>query len=242
MSEAKKRALVTGGGTGIGAASCRALAAAGIEVAIHCNQSVEDAEALAAELPGAFVVQADLASTEAIDRLHDTLKERGGVDILVNNAGMTIDAPIFTAKVDDLDRMLATNVRGTWYLIKRLSRLMIRKRQGRIINLSSVVASTGNVGQAGYGMTKAAIENLTMTAAMELAPYGILVNAIAPGFIRTRMTEALDEERWKQILALVPLGRAGTPEEVAEVVRFLALEGGYITGTTLHVNGGLHRG
>lgn len=236
-------ALVTGGATGIGAACCRALAGAGLTVAIHHRTSASAAEALRQELGGeAFLVQADLATAEGVDALYEEMRSRGGLDVLVNNAGATVDAPLFSARLEDFDRIVATNMRSTWYLTKRLARLMMRRKSGRIINISSVVGCTGNPGQSVYGMTKAAIDNLTRTAAMELADYGILVNAVAPGFIETAMTRVLAPEIREGILSRVPLKRMGTPEEVAALVRFLAVEGTYCTGTTFHVNGGMYGG
>ena len=162
--------------------------------------------------------------------------------MVVNNAGMNVDAPLFTAKLDDFERIVATNMRATWLLTRRLMRLMIRKGQGRVINISSVVGSTDNAGQGIYGMTKAAIDNFTKTASMELGPRNILVNSVAPGFIDTPMTQVLPQEVQDAILAKIPLGRLGQPEEVAEVVRFLATSASYITGTVIHVNGGMYGG
>lgn len=235
-------ALVTGGATGIGAACSRLLAESGFSVAIHYHRSEAAAQALADQLPGASTICADLAETAEVDRVYDVLKERGGLEVLVNNAGMTVDAPLFSARVEDFDRLVATNMRSTWYLTKRLSRLMIRNRRGRIINISSVVGSTGNPTQSVYGMTKAAIDNFTRTAAMELASYNILVNSVAPGFIATRMTECLEDGVKQTIMSRVPLGRMGTADEVARMVRFLAVEGSYCTGSVFHVNGGLFGG
>jgi len=236
-------ALVTGGATGIGAACCRALAGAGMTVAIHHRTSAAAAEDLRQELgPEAFLVQADLATAQGVDALYEEMRARGGLDVLVNNAGATVDAPLFSARLEDFDRLVATNMRSTWYLTKRLARLMMRRKAGRIINISSVVGSTGNPGQSIYGMTKAALDNFTRTAALELADYGILVNAVAPGFIQTAMTEVLAPEIREGILGRVPLKRMGTPEEVAALVRFLAVEATYCTGTTFHVNGGMYGG
>jgi 3-oxoacyl-[acyl-carrier protein] reductase len=238
-----KVALVTGGATGIGAACCRALSQAGLAVGIHHRTSAAAAQALQEELgENAFLVGADLSSTEGVDAVYEAMRQRGGLEVLVNNAGATVDAPLFSARLEDFDRIVATNMRSTWYLTKRLARLMMRQRSGRIINISSVVGSTGNPGQSVYGMTKAAIDNFTRTAAAELADYGILVNAVAPGFIETAMTQVLPDEIREGILARVPLKRMGTPEEVAALVRFLALEASYCTGTTFHVNGGMYGG
>lgn len=243
VSMEQKIALVTGGGKGIGAACCKALAAEGFKVAIHCNRSRGDAEALAAQLPGSVVLQANLSSTDELDRLAGELKNvEGDLSVLVNNAGVVLDAALFTASVEDLDTMLNTNLRGTWYLTKKLARMMMRKKQGRVINISSVIGHTGNVGQSGYGMTKAAIDNFTKSAAMELAPFGILVNSVAPGFIETDMTKELTPEIRAKILERIPLGRIGTPAEVAEIVAFLASRASYCTGTVFHVNGGMYAG
>jgi len=242
MSDETKVALVTGGATGIGAACCRALAAAGFRVGIHYHSSSSAAEALAAELPGSFLIGADVSTDAGVDALVEALKDQGPLAVLVNNAGLALDAPLFSAKVEDFDKTVATNMRSVWLVTKKLSRLMIRRKEGRIINISSVVGSTGNPTQTSYGMTKAAIDNFTKTAAMELAGYNILVNAVAPGFIQTRMTSELSPEVQTAILGRIPLGRMGTPDEVAKVVRFLAVDGSYVTGTVIHVNGGMYGG
>ncbi len=235
-------ALVTGGAGGIGSACCRKLADAGFCVGIHYNQSLKPAKALMEELGNAFTIQADLSTQRGIDHIYEEIKSRGGLEVLVNNAGITIDAPLFSTKIQDWDRVVATNMKSTWYLTKRLARLMITHRRGRIINISSVVGSIGNPTQSIYGMTKAAIDNFTKTTAIELAEYNILVNSVAPGFIKTKMTESLPEQFKLEILNRVPLKRMGSPEEVAEVVRFLAVEGTYCTGAIFHVNGGVYGG
>lgn len=243
MTEEKQpMALVTGGATGIGRACVRALAKKGFAIALHYNSSREAAEKLAEEVGGALVLQADLASVEGVESIYSALKERGGLEVLVNNAGVSSDAPLFSAKVADFDRLVATNMRAAWLLTRRLLRLMIRQRRGRIINISSVVGSTGNAGQSIYGMTKAALDNLTKSAAMELAPRNILVNAVAPGFIETDMTDSLSDEVKANILQRIPLGRMGRVEEVAEAVVFLASSASYCTGSVLHVNGGMYGG
>jgi 3-oxoacyl-[acyl-carrier protein] reductase len=237
-----KIALVTGAATGIGRACARALADAGFEIAVHYRSSQGPADELVAELGRGFTIQADLSEPEGVEIVYGALKERGGLEVLVNNAGLCIDAPLFSAKLEDFELQVATNMRASWLLIRRLMRLMIRKKRGRIINISSVVGSTGNPGQGIYGMTKAALDNLTRTAAMELAERNILVNSVAPGFIETAMTDKLSDEVRESILARVPLGRLGSPEEVAEMVRFLATSGSYCTGSVFHVNGGMYGG
>lgn len=237
-------ALVTGGSGGIGAACCRKLAEAGFQVAIHYNRGREAAEKLAAELDTAFVLQGDLSTIEGMDGIYNTLKKDHGGDlaVLVNNAGIAQDNPLFSAGLDEFDAMVSTNMKSVWYLTKRLSRLMIRKKTGRIINISSVVGSMGNPTQSIYGMTKAAIDNFTKTIARELADYGILVNAVAPGFVKTAMTEKISPELLEPMLRMVPLGRMGEPDEVAELVLFLAEKGGYCTGSVFHINGGMYGG
>lgn len=246
-------ALVTGGECGIGAACCRELGRAGFDLCVHYYRSREDAERVVAEVDAeraerglpksrSSVVMADLSKEEGAETVYQHLKESGRLEVLVNNAGMTIDAPLFSAKIEDFDRVVATNLRSAWYLTKRLGRLMIRNRSGRIVNISSVVGSTGNPTQSIYGMTKAAIDNFTKTAAMEFAEYNILVNSVAPGFIDTQMTRALSDEARQFIMSRVPLKRLGSPEEVAKMVRFLATDGSYCTGCVYHVNGGMYGG
>jgi 3-oxoacyl-[acyl-carrier protein] reductase len=236
-------ALVTGGGTGIGAACCRALAADGFRVVVHYRSSEEVALKLASELSGAFAVRADLSREDEVDALVAELKEKAGrVDILVNNAGMNVNAPMLSMKIGDYDRVAAM-ARATWYLTKLLlRRFMLRRGAGRIINITSVVGHTGNPGQIPYTMVKAGLDAFTKSLAQELAGREILVNAVAPGFIETEMTQTLPGEIQEAILARIPQGRMGRPDEVAEVVAFLASRGSYINGSVIHVNGGLFGG
>jgi 3-oxoacyl-[acyl-carrier protein] reductase len=243
VSEEKPVALVTGGGTGIGSACCRALAKEGFRVAVHYRSSAESAEKLAAELPDAFTVKADLADPESIDALVRGLKESAGrVDVLVNNAGLNVNAPMLSMKLDDYDSVTSVP-RGTWYLTKSiLRRFMLRRKTGRIINISSVVGHTGNAGQIPYTMVKAGLDAFTKSLAQELAGRDILVNSVAPGFIETEMTDELPEEVKGAILARIPQQRMGTPEEVADVVAFLATRASYVNGTVVHVNGGMFGG
>jgi 3-oxoacyl-[acyl-carrier protein] reductase len=236
-------ALVTGAGTGIGAACARALAEAGLRVAVHYRRSETAAREVAGKLPDAFAVRADLAVPEEVDALIATLKEQAGrVDVLVNNAGWNVNGPMPAMKLEDYDSVAALT-RGTWYLTKLvLRRFMLRQKEGRIVNVSSVVGHTGNRGQAPYTMAKAGLDAMTKSLAQELAGRPILVNSVAPGFIETEMTADLPDEAREAILARVPLGRMGTPEEVAEVVAWLATGATYVHGSVVHVNGGMYGG
>ena len=236
-------ALVTGAARGIGAACARALALEGFRVAVHCNASVAAGEKLAAELEGAFALQADLADAAQVDALIEAIGERAGrLDVLVNNAGVVRNAPTPVMKLEDYDTVAALE-RGTWYLTKLvLRKFMLKQKQGRIINISSVVGHVGNRGQSPYTMAKAGLDALTKSLALELAGRDILVNSVAPGFIETDMTAELPDEARRRILERVPLGRMGRPEEVAEVVAFLATRASYVQGSVIHVNGGLYGG
>jgi len=236
-------ALVTGGGTGIGAACCRALAHEGLRVGVHYRSSEEKARKLAEELPDAFSVRADLSEAGEIDALVAELKERAGrVDVLVNNAGFNVNAPMLAMKVDDYDAV-ASMARGAWYLTKLvLRRFMLRAKRGRIVNVSSVVGHTGNPGQIPYTMVKAGLDAFTKSLSQELAGRDILVNSVAPGFIESEMTAELPEEIKQFILARVPQQRMGRPEEVADVVAWLATRASYVNGSVIHVNGGLFGG
>jgi 3-oxoacyl-[acyl-carrier protein] reductase len=236
-------ALVTGGATGIGAACCRRLAAEGFRVAVHYRSSEEKANKLLAELPEAFGLRADLADPTETDALIKRIKEEAGrVDVLVNNAGYNVNAPMLTMKLDEYDAVVGL-ARGTWYLSKLvLRRFMFREGTGRIINISSVVGHIGNPGQIPYTMVKAGLDAFTKSLAQELAGREILVNSVAPGFIDTEMTEELPDEVKQAILARIPQGRMGRPEEVADVVTFLATRGSYVNGCVLHVNGGMYGG
>jgi 3-oxoacyl-[acyl-carrier protein] reductase len=239
----KPVALVTGGATGIGAACCRALAAQGFRVGIHYHASEQAARTLLDAIGDGFLLRADLADIDQIEAMVTYLKSRvTRVDVLVNNAGISVNADIHAMKIEQFDAQRAM-LRGTWYLTKRIIRLfMLRADSGRIINISSVVGHTGNGGQIPYTMEKAAMDALTKSLAGELKGRNILVNSIAPGFIDTEMTARLPEAVRSQILARIPLERMGLPEEVADVAAFLATRGSYITGSVVHVNGGLYGG
>jgi 3-oxoacyl-[acyl-carrier protein] reductase len=242
MSE-KPVAIITGGGKGIGAACCRALSREGFLVGVHYWNSGEQAKALLSEIGDGFLLQADLADIDQVEVMVNKIKEKAGhVEVLVNNAGLSVNADIVSMKIEQFDAQRAL-MRGTWYLTKRIIRLfMLRQKEGRIINISSVVGHTGNAGQIPYSMEKAALDAFTKSLSHELAGRNILVNSVAPGFIETEMTKDLPEEVQKRILANITLGRIGRPEDVADVVAFLAVKGSYISGSVIHVNGGLYGG
>lgn len=241
----QKVALVTGAARGIGAGCALALGKAGYKVAVHYRGSEDKARAVVAALPdgAAMAFKFDLTEDGACQELVKVVKaEMGSLDVLVNNAGVAIDQLFTFAKVEDLDTLLATNLKPVFLLSKAASKVMIRQKAGRIINISSVVGHVGNPGQSMYVATKAAITGMSKSMAAELAGFGILVNCVAPGFIATDMTEGLKDEHKQAILNTIPLKRLGTPEEVGAAVAFLASDGAsYITGTTIHVNGGMFR-
>ncbi|MCE5264732.1 MAG: 3-oxoacyl-ACP reductase FabG [Deltaproteobacteria bacterium] len=238
-----KVALVTGGATGIGAACVRELSAKGFRVGIHYRSHREEAERLLAEIGPGFLLSADLTAIDQVDALMERLKgETNRLDVLVNNAGVAINVDMQRMRIEQFDAQRAV-LRGAWYLTKRVLRqFMLRADSGRIINISSVVGHTGNAGQIPYVMEKAAMDGLTKSLAAELKGRNILVNSVAPGFIATEMTAGLPEAIRDGILGRISLGRMGRPEEVAEAVGFLAAAGSYITGTVIHVNGGMYGG
>ena len=236
-------ALVTGASRGIGAGISIALGHAGYKVVVHYNSNEAKAHEICARIPDGMsrALRADLSQAEACQDLVKAVKdELGGLDILVNNAGVAIDQLLAFAKPDDFDRLIATNLKPVFLLSKYASKLMLRKRWGRIINLSSVVGHTGNPGQSLYASTKAAITGFTKSIAAELAGVGITANCVAPGFIATDMTESLTEAQKSAILNRVPMKRLGTVDDIAHAIRFLVSEqASYITGATIHVNGGM---
>jgi 3-oxoacyl-[acyl-carrier protein] reductase len=241
--DSKPVAIVTGGGTGIGAACCKALSAEGFKIGIHYRKSEDQAKDILSQIEDGFLLKADLADVDEVEAMAKSIKGIAGhVDVLVNNAGISVNSDINSMKIGEFDSQ-RTMLRGTWYLTKRILRLfMLRKDSGRIINISSVVGHVGNGGQIPYTMEKAALDAFTKSLAKELWGRNILVNSVAPGFIDTAMTESLPEDVQQKILENIPLGRMGHPEEVADVVAFLACRGSYITGSVVHVNGGLYGG
>jgi 3-oxoacyl-[acyl-carrier protein] reductase len=238
----QKVALVTGASRGIGKAIAQSLSQKGYLVAIHFRSQEAQAQALAAGIPGSKIFQADLGSEESCVQLAKNVKEAfGRIDVLVNNAGMSVDQLITFAKPADFDQILNVNLKSVFNLTKAVSRFMIKQKGGSIINLTSVVGHTGNGGQSMYAASKGAITAFTKSIAVDLASFGIRANCVAPGFIKTDMTDALADEVKEGISAKIPLKRLGNPEEVASCVCFLASsEASYITGSTLHVNGGMY--
>jgi 3-oxoacyl-[acyl-carrier protein] reductase len=239
-------AVVTGGSRGIGFAIAAWLAEHGAAVVVS-GRDADRIQAAAKELEahGAAVVGvvADAARREDADRLVEVTRERlGRLDVLVNNAGITRDGLVIRMKDDDWDRVLETNLRGAFLMTRAAAKVMVRsKAGGRIINIASTAGAMGNAGQANYSAAKAGLIGLTKATARELAHWGILVNAVAPGLIETDMAAALPAEAREALLAQVPLKRIGTAREVAEMVGFLAGDGAaYVTGQVFHVNGGLY--
>jgi 3-oxoacyl-[acyl-carrier protein] reductase len=234
-------ALVTGGSRGIGLAIARELAGAGARVAV-VGRDGERARAAAASLPGTghrgFACDVtDRAQVEAV--VEAVEREMGPIDILVNNAGTTADTLIVRMSDEQWNRVLDTNLRAAFYTIRAVAKGMIRRRRGRIVNITSVVGLTGNAGQANYAASKAGLIGLTKSVAQELASRGILVNAVAPGYVETDLTADLPAPAREKLFRRIPLGRLGTPEDVAPAVRFLVGPGGaYITGQVIVVDGG----
>lgn len=235
-------ALVTGGSRGIGRAIAEALASAGARVAVVAR-SADRAAAVAAELPGSGHqgFACDVVDGEAVSGLVSTVEaEFGSLDILVNNAGITEDNLLMRLRDEDWDRVLDTNLKGAFLMTRAAMRGMMRRRHGRIINISSVVGLTGNKGQANYAASKAGLIGMTKAVAKELASRNILCNAVAPGFIETDMTAAMTDAAQDALKGQIPLGRLGTPDDIGAVVRFLAGPGAaYITGQVIVVDGGM---
>jgi 3-oxoacyl-[acyl-carrier protein] reductase len=242
-----KVALVTGASQGIGRATSVALAGAGAKVAVAAR-TADKLASLVAEIEAAggeaFAVPMDVADAAQVKSgFQQTLAKFGKLDILVNNAAITRDTLALRMKLDDWDAVLRTNLTGAHLCIQQALGAMLKQRSGRIINLSSVVAETGNAGQANYVASKAGLIGLTRAIAVEVASRNITVNAVAPGFIETPMTDVLSQELKDKMKDMIPLGRFGRDQEIAAAIVFLASdEAGYITGQVLGINGGLHAG
>jgi len=253
MSTTETRTIVvTGGSRGIGRSICRTLAEPGTLVCFNYFNPPDPAgEAAAAEETARIIAdtgartmsrEVDVADPEQTSRFFkEVVEQTGRIDVLVNNAGITRDTLLVRMKPADWDMVMNVNLKGTFNGLQAAGKVMMKQRFGRIVNIASVVGVTGNAGQANYSASKAGVIGLTKTAAKELAPRGVTVNAVAPGFIETDMTAVLPEKVKEAMLSQVPLGRAGTPEDVAQVVRFLASDNAaYMTGQVLHVSGGMY--
>jgi 3-oxoacyl-[acyl-carrier protein] reductase len=238
-------AVITGASQGIGKACALVLVEAGAQVALG-SRNLSKLECVAKEIEAlggkALPLQLDVSNSESVSQgVARVLETWGKIEILVNNAGITKDNLVLRLKPGDWEAVLKTNLDGAYHCIKAVLPGMVRQRYGRIINVTSVVAQAGNPGQANYVASKAGLIGLTKAVALEVASRNITVNAVAPGFISTAMTEKLSEEVHKRILSMIPLGRMGTDREVALGVRFLASEeSGYITGHVLNINGGMY--
>jgi len=244
MSESRI-AIVTGGGQGIGKAIALDLAGEGVLVAVASLHS-ENAQAAAREAqeksPESLGVQVDVSDAQSVNAMVDLVSERfGKIDYLINNAGITRDTLLMRMEDDAWKAVLETNLTGTYLCSKAVIKFMMKQRFGRIVNISSVVGAMGNAGQTNYAASKAGIIGFSKALAREVASRGITVNAVAPGFIQTAMTDALPEKARENLVSMIPAGRLGITEDVAAAVRFLVSDGAsYITGQVLHVNGGMY--
>jgi 3-oxoacyl-[acyl-carrier protein] reductase len=240
-----KSALVTGASRGIGAEIAKQLAKEGARVAVNYSGSQSKAEEVVNEIISAggqaFAIQASVSDAENVtEMVKQTIEQFGSVDILVNNAGITRDNLLMRMKESEWDDVINTNLKGVFLCTKAVTRQMMKQRSGKIINIASIVGVSGNAGQANYVAAKAGVIGLTKTTAKELASRHINVNAIAPGFITTEMTDELSDDVKNQMLTQIPLAKLGNPEDVAKAVVFLASDdSNYITGQTLHVDGGM---
>ncbi len=245
MSMEKRTAIITGAARGIGRAIALRLARDGVNVVINYTSAEKEAEETAREAEKlgvqALLVQADVSKEEEVEQLFEkALNLTGRIDILINNAGITRDNLILRMKEEDFDRVIEINLKGSYNCMKKASRIMLKQRYGRIINISSVVGLRGNPGQVNYAASKAGVIGMTKSLAKELASRNITVNALAPGMIETKMSEQMSEAAKKQMLSMIPAGRIGRPEDVANAAAFLAgEEAAYITGQVLCVDGGM---
>ncbi len=237
-----KVAIVTGAGRGIGRTIAASLSKAGYKLVLNYRSNVAELEAFVQEIGAtAVLVQGDISNFNDAEKLIQAAVENyGRLDLLVNNAGITKDVLLVRMSEEDFDSVNTTNLKGTFNCSKHAAKVMFKQRSGSIINISSVVGIMGNIGQSNYAASKAGVIGFTKAVARELAPRGVRVNAVAPGFIATAMTEVIPEEAKKAMLQNIPMGKFGEPEDVANVVLFLASDAAkYITGQVISVNGGM---
>lgn len=241
-----KSAIVTGSSRGIGRSIAIALAQDGFNVVVNYSGNASKAEAVVEEIKAlgqdSFAIKADVSNMDEVKAMIDkTIESFGTVDCIVNNAGITRDNLAMRMKSSEFNDVINTNLTGVFNVIQAATRQLLRQKSGTIINVSSIVASIGNAGQVNYVAAKAAVEGMTKTFAREFASRGIRVNAVAPGFIKSDMTNVLDEKLVEHMKSQIPLGQMGEPEDVANMVAFLASDrANYITGQTFHVNGGMY--
>ncbi|WP_085992422.1 3-oxoacyl-[acyl-carrier-protein] reductase [Oceanobacillus senegalensis] len=240
-----KNALVTGASRGIGRSIALELASCGANVMVNYAGNEDKAQAVVEEIENMGVkackIQADVSNEADVKAMmKEVVTQFGSIDILVNNAGITRDNLLMRMKEEEFDQVINTNLKGVFTCTKAVARQMMKQRAGKIVNVASIVGVAGNPGQANYVAAKAGVIGLTKTTAKEFASRNILVNAVAPGFIATDMTDELSEEQKKAMLDVIPLAKLGQPEDVARVVRFLASDdASYITGQTIHIDGGM---
>jgi acetoacetyl-CoA reductase len=238
--------ICTGAGRGIGRAIAEELGQSGAKVVVNYSRSKEPAEELVKKLiergsPQSVAIQADVAvATQASRLIEETFQQFGRIDVLVNNAGINIDRSMKNLGVEDWDTVIQVDLNSCFYTVKAALPYFMKQNSGKIINISSFVGQAGNFGQANYAAAKAGIIGFTRTAALELARYNVTVNAVCPGFIETEMYTSIPEKAKEAILKRIPLGRTGTPKEIARSVRYLIVDGDYITGQTLNINGGIY--
>ncbi len=238
--------VVTGAARGIGRAIAEELGQGGARVVVNYSRSKEAADDLVARLlqngaPQAAAIQADVSDpVQAAKLIEEAINQFGRIDVLVNNAGINIDRSMKNLTVEDWNTVIQTDLNSYFYTVKAALSYFMQQKSGKIINISSVIGQMGNFGQSNYAAAKAGIVGFTKTAALELARSNVTVNAICPGFIATEMYEGIPEKAKEAIVARIPLGRVGTPQEVARAVRYLIVDGDYFTGETLSMNGGLY--